>query len=372
MKTLILSANTGQGHNSCARAIQEAFRKCGDECDIRDVFGLVSEKLSRMISLNHDRTYRKSPAKSDAEYRFLENHPQLFKPGRFIYRVMSIGRGKVEKCIRQGGYDAVICTHVLAAMMLTAATQKDGPDVKTAFVSTDYSCTPGVNGTCLDCYFIPHESLAADFCGAMIPPEKIYATGIPVSRRFSPASDNEKAVAKAAFGIAPEKRHLLMACGSMGCGPIPELLRAIAARLPEDWEVSVLCGTNGELKALLEKEHASLPAVHIHGYVEDVPKLLSASDLFLTKPGGLSTSEAAAVAVPMVFVDAVAGCEANNLRHFVAQGAAVSGDSPAKVAEACLALMNEPGRLQAMTDNLRTRAGSCAAERIVSIMKSEV
>ena len=84
MKTLILSANTGQGHNSCARAIQEAFRKCGDECDIRDVFGLVSEKLSRMISLNHDRTYRKSPAKSDAEYRFLENHPQLFKPGRFI------------------------------------------------------------------------------------------------------------------------------------------------------------------------------------------------------------------------------------------------------------------------------------------------
>ena len=372
MKTLILSANTGQGHNSCAKAIQEAFQCRGDECDIRDVFGLVSERLSRMISFNHDRTYRKSPAKSDAEYRFLEGHPQLFRQGRFIYRVMSIGRGKVERCIRQGGYDAVICTHVLAAMMLTAATQKGGLHVKTAFVSTDYSCTPGVNGTCLDCYFIPHESLAADFLAAQIPPEKIMSTGIPVSRQFFPVSEKEKAAVNAAFGIAPEKRHLLVACGSMGCGPIPELLRAVAARLPEDWEVSVLCGTNRELKALLEKEHASLPTVHIHGYVEDVPQLLSASDLFLTKPGGLSTSEAAAVAVPMVFVDAVAGCEANNLRYFVAQGAAVSGDSPVKVAEACLALMNEPGRLHAMADTLRTRAGIRAAERIVSIIKGEV
>lgn len=366
MKILILSANTGQGHNSCAMALQDAFRSRGDECDIQDVFGLVSEKLSRMISLNHERTYRKSPAKSDAEYRYLEAHPGLFAPGRLIYRVMSTGRGKVEKCVRQGGYDGVLCTHVLAAMTLTAALQKGDLPVKSGFVSTDYSCCPGVNGTSLDRYFIPHEALIADFLKAQVPPEKLRVTGIPVSSRFAPTVD--KAAAKAAFGIDPGKRHLLMACGSMGCGPIPQMLRILAADLPGDWEISILCGTNGELKAALEQEHASRPNIHVRGFEKNVPLLLSGADLFLTKPGGLSTSEAAAAAVPMVLVDAVAGCEAGNLHHFVRQGAAVTGDTPEKVAAACLSLMSDPARLHTMTRTLRACAHGCAAKRIAAEM----
>lgn len=351
MKTLILSANTGQGHNSCARAIQETFLSQGDECDIQDVFGLVSRKLSRVISRNHENTYRHNPARSDAEYRFLEKHPEIFQQRRIVYRVMSAGRKPVAQCIRQGGYDAVICTHVLAAMILTAAIHKERLQVQSAFVATDYSCAPGVNGTRLDWYFIPHPNLTRGFLAADVPVEKLIPTGIPVQRDFRPC--NDKPSAKATFGIAPGGRHLLMMCGSMGCGPIPEMLSLLAARLPESWEITVVCGTNAKLQEQLSREHANNAAIHIRGYENRMTQLLSSADLYLTKPGGLSTSEAAAANVPMVFVDTVSGCEANNLQHFVALGAAITGDTVGAVVQECLALMNDPIRLAQMADALR-------------------
>jgi len=362
MKTLILSANTGQGHNSCAKAIQETFVKHGDVCDVQDVFGLVSPKLSRTIAANHEKTYRHTPGLNNAGYEFLERHPKFFSQKQIVYRVMSIGRKQVAKCIEAGCYDTVICTHVLAAMCLTAAIQKNDVQVQSAFVATDYSCTPGINGTKLDYYFIPHESLIDDFMYASVPESQIIPTGIPVQSAFSPAFN--KGSLKERFDIRTDHRHLLIMCGSMGCGPIPEMLRSISISMPDNWEVSVVCGTNQKLKNELDSEYQYNPRIHVRGYESQMPSLLGSADLYLTKPGGLSTSEAAACAVPMVFVDAVAGCEENNLRHFAKLGVAVAGNTATEAADLCLKLMEEPEALAAMTQKLRSSKACYAAEDI--------
>ncbi|MBE5778920.1 MAG: glycosyltransferase [Clostridiales bacterium] len=370
MKLLVLSANTGQGHNSCASALREAASLCGCQCDITDVFALVSQRLSRMIARSHDRTYRKRPGRSDAGYRFLEKHPRLFAPRHLIYRVMSLGSKAVGRCIRQGGYDGVFCTHVLAAMILTSALQKEKLSPCSAFVATDYSCTPGVNGTDLELYFIPHPSLTEDFLSAGIDEEKLRPYGIPVRAAFVPVAD--KRHAKVSVGLSPECRHLLVVCGSMGCGPVAEILRMIVPSLPPAWEITVVCGTNEELRRALKQEYAFQSRVHIRGFEQNMPGLLAASDLFLTKPGGLSTSEAMAAAVPMVFVNAVAGCESGNLRYFTNQGMAVSGDTPREVADACIGLMNHPSRLDAMAQTLLRDAKGSAALSIVQEMKKAI
>ena len=80
--------------------------------------------------------------------------------------------------------------------------------------------------------------------------------------------------------------------------------------LPDDgeWEITVVCGNNTSLQAELKVQYTGQPNVHIRGYEQQMPLLLSSADLYLTKPGGLSTTEALAAAVPMVFVDAVARC----------------------------------------------------------------
>lgn len=361
MNILILSANTGQGHNSCAEAIRECIEAHGDTCAVVDTFGLISEKLSRSIAKSHERNYRQTPKLSGAGYRFLEKHPELFSRKQLVYQVMRIGSRQIARCIREGGYDAVLCTHVLAAMSLTAAIQYEALRIKSAFIATDYSCSPGMNGTQLDRYFIPHASLKDDFLKAGVPAESLIIAGMPVKKAYRFPSD--KHTAKRLFDIHPAHQHLLMMCGSMGCGPIPDLLRTISAQMPNDWEITVVCGTNEALKAQLEKAH-SLPGIHIRGYVKEMPLLLSSADLYLTKPGGLSTSEAFASAVPMVLVDAVAGCEANNLRHFVNLGAAITGETVDDVANACLGLMRNPQQLDSMVGLLKAHAPMDSAQII--------
>jgi len=368
MKALILSATAGQGHNSCANAIREAFEAHGDLCVVEDVFALISKKLAHSIAKNHEKTYRHKPKQSDASYQFLVRHPELFAKEKLIYQVMSIGRRQISRCIREGGYDTVVCTHALAGMILTAAMRREKLPVKTAFVATDYACSPGVNGTELDRYFIPHKRLIPEFVNAEVPESVICISGIPVQSAFRPASD--KAELKQRLGLRPDLSHLLVMCGSMGCGPIPELLRMITAQMPENWEITVVCGTNAELHSQLENTHGSQENIHILGYAKEMSTLLSSADLYLTKPGGLSTAEAAAVGLPMVFIDAVAGCEENNLRHFAELGAAVAGKTASEASALCLELMQNPQRLQTMETVLSSLPSACAADRIWQEMQS--
>lgn len=362
MRTLILSATAGQGHNSCAAAIREVFEAHGDVCVIEDAFALISQKLSQSIAKSHEKQYREAPKLSNASYRFMEKHPALFSRKNIVYQVMSIGKKQISRCIQEGQYDTVICTHALAAMMLTAAMQYEGIQVKSAFIATDYACSPGINGTVMDRYFIAHKSLVPAFLAAEAAPESIVVSGIPVRKAFAPLDD--KAAAKQAFGIQRDHMHLLMMCGSMGCGPIPQLLSLIAPSMPKSWEITVVCGTNTELFETLKQAHGTDERIHIRGYEKEMPLLLGSADLYLTKPGGLSTAEASAAAVPMVLIDAVSGCEENNLQHFVNLGAAVAGNTAEEVAPLCTALMGDPKRIAKMQRMLLSHHCANAAECI--------
>ena len=119
-----------------------------------------------------------------------------------------------------------------------------------------------------------------------------------------------------------------MMCGSMGCGPMEEIISYLCPYLTTEQELSVVCGTNDDLRKKLQKRTEKYSQVHVLGTVNNVPQLMQASDLFLTKPGGLSTSEAMAAELPMVLIDAVAGCETHNLNFFLRNGMAVTANTP--------------------------------------------
>ena len=100
--------------------------------------------------------------------------------------------------------------------------------------------------------------------------------------------------------------------------------------------------------------------MRILGQVDDVPLLMHSADVFLTKPGGLSTSEAVASRLPMVLIDAVAGCEEHNLDFFLRAGMAVTADTPDAIADAALALAHDDARLAEMRRAMQTIAGAPA------------
>lgn len=366
MKTIVLTCNTGQGHNSVSQAIEEAYRLAGHQCDTVDALAFISDKASDIIGNWHSRIYRYFPNVFTAGYKLCETHPKFFEEGSVIRSFLVSGSGKLLKYIIEGGYDSIICPHVFSALMITQL-RHDHPEfrAKVSYIATDYAFTPVTDELNCDYYFIPDKALADLYVMGGIPEEKLrVVTGIPVRRSFY--SRIPKAEAKAMLGIDAGCRHIMMMFGSMGCGPMPKLVSELNKRLPRDVRLTVVCGTNEKLKKALDKSYQGSKNIKIEGYVKDTSLLMDSCDLYLTKPGGLSTSEARIKRLPMVLMNTVSGCEQGNLEFFIDKGAAVASDTEEGIAGLCAELISDDDRLGSMSSVFDD--GGVSADEILKIM----
>ena len=366
MRVLILSCNTGEGHNSCGKAIQESFHDKGISCEMEDAFRFISPRVSKLISFLFVRIYRHLPGLFRFCYRYSENHPGVFKRKSGIYKFLTSGAERLYRFITDEKYDTIICPHVLSALMVTEVLRRHETNLHTYFVATDYTCSPSCGQSELDGYFIPDKSLADEFVRCGVPEEKIVASGIPIRKDFYQFLD--KADAKRKIGLKPEDRHLLVMCGSMGCGPIGKLVRKIARTMPEDCRISVVCGTNHRLRKKLERALASDTRVEAYSYIHDISAMMDSADLFLTKPGGISVTEAAQKHLPMMFVNAVAGCESYNMRFYMHRGTAVSADTAETLADLTVSLLSNDTLLEQMAQGFDALHDGVAAEKIVDFI----
>jgi processive 1,2-diacylglycerol beta-glucosyltransferase len=136
----------------------------------------------------------------------------------------------------------------------------------------------------------------------------------------------------------------------MGCGPIEELVTSLSDMLDGQCVTTVICGNNKRLKNKLMGICDEQDGFRILGYTSDVPTLLTSADIFITKPGGLSVSEAYAKKVPMVFVDTVGGCESYNRDFFTSLGCATAATKDENAAEICFELINSKNALKKMNE----------------------
>jgi len=366
MRTLILTCNTGGGHNTCAKAIQQVFHNNGEVCDIADSLHFTSDRFSRFMSWGHATMYRHISGLFRWGYGFAEKHPDVMKEDSVAYRILSVGAERLREYICSGGYDTVISAHVFGGLLLDRMQKEHPLNLKTAFIATDYTCSPGASSCHYSRYFIPHEKLIPEFTAQGIPGDRIVVSGIPIGHDFY--SRQEKRQAKKNLGIDPSHTHLLMMCGSMGCGPLEEMTKVFKVQMDASMELSIVCGTNEKLRQELGNIAAGDARIHIYGFTDRMNDLMDSADLYLTKPGGLSITEAAAKKLPMVLIDAVAGCEKYNLDFFVESGGAATADSPEELVGLCMALVKDEHRLAAMAESLSCITEKPAAEAIFSAM----
>lgn len=367
MRVLILTCKTGGGHNACAKAMQEAFEKNGHYCDIADAISFISEKLSKFMNWGHTTMYRHVPKLFDFGYGFAERHPDVLDEDTPVYKLLTDGTWQLYDLIQKAHYDTVLCPHVFSGLLLRQTLKEFPMKLKTAFVATDYTCSPGAAKSALDYYFIPTDSLTEDFVLQGVPEEKIIVSGIPIGSQFYGCGSKE--YAKQQLGIDPKHTHLLMMCGSMGCGPLEKLTRLLRRQMDSTMELTIVCGTNEKLKEELSGRFGSVSNIHIHGFVQDMNTLMDSADVYLTKPGGLSSTEAAAKRLPMVLINAVAGCEEYNRGYFVSHGGAVTADEPEELARLAVSLMKDPDKRSAMAEALESAIPVNAAQRIYEAMK---
>jgi len=316
MRVLILSANTGGGHNSTARSLAERFEQLGAACDIADTLAFISEKVSDFISRGHSYVYRTFPKLFGAGYHFEETHPP-----RFLYELCAMGAESLNQRLTEEQYDAVLCVHTFSGMMMTEVRNRFGNPIPCYFVATDYTASPGVTEMVADGYFVPHEMLFEEFMRAGVPADKMFASGIPVRKEFYEKKSKQEA--RLALGLPTEGRMILLGCGSMGCGKLEKSSLLLLEHLPEDSYLVVLCGSNKKSYEALQPYLS--PRLFAVSFTDRVPDYMSAADLYITKPGGLTTSEAIVKRTPMVFYNAVSGCETRNFNFLVKMGVATGG-----------------------------------------------
>lgn len=360
MKVLILSCNTGQGHNSAAGAIKDYFEERGVFCDIKDALAFWSPKNSKIISKGHVFIYRNLPKLFGISYKFEENHPPKGDDTSIMFDLATRGCDELTSFLKSSDYDSVICTHVFSAMMMTKIKRTKAYEIPTYFISTDYTCYPGCGETDVDGYFIPHADLTGEFIAAGISKDRIYPSGIPVNRKFY--DKNSKEYAKGMLKLPENKKIVLLMCGSMGCGPIKQLAELLPVCMPEDAHLVAVCGNNRRLYETLVKE--SRPNVTVVGYTSRMPTYMDAADVILTKPGGLSTTEAAVKHLPMIFIDAVPGCETKNIDFFISRKFADTAQGAKALAHLVCDYLEDELKSADFRNRLRENFKVCAAESI--------
>lgn len=367
MKILIMSDSTGEGHNSCAKAIKEYFALQGADCTTVDSLRFISHAVSTAVSMGFTAMYRHLPALFRNAYTYMEGHPGMFHDRSAVYRLLTLGTERLWRYIQANHYDGIICVHMFPALMVTHVKKVYDLTIPTCFVATDYTCSPLVKDSHLDRYFIPHTSLAWDFACDNIPPEHIVGSGIPVRQMFYQSIP--KAEAKEKNAVPPHQKHLVMMGGSMGCGPMLSLTNRLTA-LPQACHLTVVCGTNQSLQRQLLRKFSGQKNIHIRGYVRDMATLMDSADLYLTKPGGIGVTEAALKDLPMVFINAVAGCEEYNRLYYTRNGGAKTAASLEELARLCLDLLADDAKRCRMEQQLQTLPKDNASQVIYDYFRA--
>jgi len=200
-----------------------------------------------------------------------------------------------------------------------------------------------------------------------IPQDKLVASGIPIRKSFYEKSPIERA--KLELGINSKNKHVLIMSGSIGCGPIKKLTGQIASEF-EKVRFTVICGRNTGMQKQMKKAFARYDNVNIVGFCDNISLYMDSADVYITKPGGISTTEAMIKQLPMIIVDAIGGCEEYNLRYFQNNGGALTSKNAKDITKHCRQLIENGLIRTAMSKRLERLSKGDPAETILLTMQN--
>ncbi len=345
MKAFVLSVTAGQGHNSTAKAICAYFEKIGCEAQMLDTLEYVNHILGKTISKGYELVASNAKFAYKGGYRLAELRKKsrtALSPTRFTGNAMG---KKLVKYIDSYNPDVIICTHVFPSIILDVLREKELIHAKTMGVLTDFMFHPYWEESLhLDYMVTPNEQLLVQAMKKGFSKEQVLPLGIPIHPKFSESIPKEQA--RAELGLDVNTRTVLLMSGSMGYGNIEETVKALD-RVPYDFQLITVCGNNHAAKAKIDALKTKKHIMNF-GYVNNVDKLMDASDCIISKPGGLTTSEAMAKRLPMIIVDPIPGQEDRNVEFLTNNGVAMAVSNTSTLDDVIFQLLSNPSRIEVM------------------------
>ncbi|MDR0293013.1 MAG: galactosyldiacylglycerol synthase, partial [Oscillospiraceae bacterium] len=295
-KVLIISVTAGYGHHATALAMEKALRARGADVTVVDIIRYVSEVLYRTVDKGYVMTTKFTPKQFGTLYRSMLSGGSMHRTLGYIIK-SGFFTDKIVSLLRAETPDVVLSTHVLASVLIDKSLAGGFPRLRHIGIMTDYTLHP---------YWEEVQNLHnLVLCGEMVipraerrglPREKLLPLGIPVEDRFLTSVPMREA--RVSLGLPPERPAVLIMSGSMGFGNVGATVSRIAS-LRSAPQILCVCGGNKRLKLELETMRHSTP-VTVYGFADNVDVLMDAADMVVTKPGGLSTTEALVKQKPLI------------------------------------------------------------------------
>ena len=333
MKAVILTTQTGQGHNSASKAVAGYLESQGCEAVVTDVLSTGKKNASGPVSAIYDTLVTHLPWIFGALYHTGELISSSKYHSPIYYLNTLYAKAFLEK-LNDLSADVLICPHIFSAQALTYLKVKGMLKTPAVGIMTDYTCSPFWEETRLERYVIPSPFLFDEFEKKGMPREKIVPIGIPVSEKFKQKYTKEQA--RELLDVRADKVFVVMG-GSMGYGEIPQIAAALHERMPEALVIAV-CGSNQKVYQSLLHQKNVMPL----GFTDQINIVMDAADVLVTKPGGLSSTEATVKRVPIVFSRPIPGCETRNAEYFASLKMAAMAKSPKGVADIACAIAENP------------------------------
>jgi 1,2-diacylglycerol 3-beta-galactosyltransferase len=329
-RVLFLFSDTGGGHRAAAEAIRDAlYQQYGQdaiEASMVDVFKQALFPLNYMPEfypwwVNHSKT----------SWGVGYNLTNTKRRARVLSSGMYLTSGhRLRKMARANPADVVVCVHSVVnrpSMRAFLALDQRPPfiTVVTDLVSTHAFWYDKHAERCL----VPTQAAYETGIELGMKPEQLRVTGLPVHPRFGDAM-MDKTEAKRALGWRLDKPAILMVAGGDGMGPLYETTRAINEKRL-DSQLIVVTGRNKVLKEKLEAGEWHQPT-QIYGFTREMPRMMAAADILVTKAGPATISEACIAGLPMILSDAIPGQETGNVDYVVENNAGVYAPDPDVVA----------------------------------------
>jgi len=340
-KILVTYISVGAGHRMAAEAVRRGLARVCPESqvilfDLLDFWRrpavLLGTALYRSVIRLQPELYGSPTARSRLSWA--------------LRRFCRLNRRAVSNLIAETEPAVAVCTQALPSLLLSDFRRLSGHPLRQVAVPTDFAVHDYWLEPEIDCFCLPEPGIRANLLGRGIPREKLKVTGIPVDPAF--ARELPVGELRRRHGFSSGQSVVLVMGGGEGTGHLVRLVRELLEE-GGGYQLAVVAGKNlRTLARLREIQALAGERLKVFGFIESVDELMAISDIIVTKPGGLTASEALIKKVPMVLVDPIPGQETINADFLVKEGAAILCSHLPRIGKFVGDLLADPERLEEM------------------------
>jgi len=370
-KVLIFYAAYGGGHLSAAKSIKQYIDEnyTDVEAEMIDCVKYVNKALDKVTTTAYKEMAKKAPWAWEKVY-YKSQNGVLSKVSTTSNKIMAV---KMAKLFREKKPDIVISTHPFGSQMTSYLKKKNKTNCKLATVMTDFAPHDQwlIGSEYVDYLLVSNDEMKDIIIkNNDIDKDKIFVTGIPISKRFLEKHNKDEIYN--AFGLSANKKTILFFGGGeygIGKNKTVDILE-ILAKTNYDIQVVAIAGKNEKLREAFEKivkDNNKQENIKVLPFTDKVPELMSISDLVVTKPGGLTTSESLASSLPIIVINPIPGQEEENAEFLERFGAAIWIKKNSDPDEIINSILGDENKLNTMKENSIKLAKKHATEDICKI-----